>query len=94
MQAMPMTPASDNRTRDPREIYFENAQDFLRIGRLYAQGRSIPADPVTAYQWLSVAISKGSRAAAVAREQIMAEMDRDELRHARAEARRLIAALS
>lgn len=94
MQAMPINPASHARARDPREIYFENAQDFLRIGRLYVEGRSIPADPVTAYQWLSVAISKGSRAAAVAREQIMAEMDRDELRHARAEARRLVAALS
>lgn len=86
----PKSRASNKKT----ELIFENAQDFLRIGRIYAEGRRIPPDPSMAYKMFSLAISKGCRTAAIARQHISAEMDRVELSHARAEARSLIEAMS
>ena len=77
-----------------KRLMFDSPTDLLHIGRIYAQGRKIPADPCMAYQMFSLAIAMGCRTAAVARQHISAEMNISELRHARAKARSLIEAMS
>ena len=65
---------------ESKGLFFEDAKDLTRIGRIYAEGRSIPSDPVMAYQLFSLAAMKGCRAAVVARQHISAELTRDEFR--------------
>lgn len=57
--------------RSPREL-----------GTLYAAGRVVPRDLVAAHMWFNIAALKGDREAARQRQEVAAEMSRDEIAQA------------
>jgi TPR repeat protein len=61
----------DLENRPPREL-----------GTLYAAGRVVPRDLVAAHMWFNIAAMRGDREAAVQRQEVAAEMSRDEIAQA------------
>lgn len=65
----------------------DHGEAFFELGLMYAAGRSVPADLVTAHKWLNVALAKGCREAAAHRAELALEMSRDDIARAQREAR-------
>lgn len=61
----------DLENRPPREL-----------GTLYAAGRVVPRDLVAAHMWFNIAALKGDRDAAHRRQEVAAEMSKDEIAQA------------
>jgi TPR repeat protein len=64
-----------------------NAEHLFELGLMYATGRSVPTDLVTAHQWLNLAAMRGSKAAAQLRQEIAADMSPAEIAAAQRAAR-------
>ncbi|HYF54498.1 MAG TPA: sel1 repeat family protein [Salinarimonas sp.] len=62
-------------------------ESFYELGLMYAAGRSVPLDLVTAHKWLNVAVAKGFRPAALRRAELADEMSPAEVAAAQREAR-------
>jgi TPR repeat protein len=60
-----------------------NAEAQLRLGRLYARGEIVDADPVSAYVWLARAAALHAEAAASERDTIAATLSAADLEKAR-----------
>jgi uncharacterized protein len=65
----------------------DSGESFFELGLMYAAGRDVPADLVTAHKWLNVAVYKGCREAARHRCELSAEMTAEEIAAAQREAR-------
>ncbi len=52
------------------------------LGTLYAAGRVVPRDLVAAHMWFNIAALRGDRDAAVQRQEVAAEMSKDEIAQA------------
>ena len=52
------------------------------LGTLYAAGRVVPRDLVAAHMWFNIAALKGDRDAAHRRQEVAAEMSKDEIAQA------------
>ena len=52
------------------------------LGMLYAAGRVVPRDLVAAHMWFNLAALRGDREAASQRQEVAAEMSRDEIAQA------------
>jgi uncharacterized protein len=64
---------------------------FFRMGVMYAAGRSVPLDRITAHAYLSVAAAKGVPAAAQYRKELSCEMSREDVLEAQRRAREWLA---
>jgi uncharacterized protein len=64
-----------------------SAETFYELGLLYAAGRSVPHDLVTAHKWLSIAVLRGSRPAVELRAELTQEMSAQDIAAAQREAR-------
>jgi uncharacterized protein len=60
---------------------------FFELGMMYATGRSVPTDFVTAHKWFNIAVLKGNREAIRLRREIAAEMSDDDIAAAQRAAR-------
>jgi hypothetical protein len=60
---------------------------FYELGMMYACGRSVPADLVSAHKWLNIAVARGLREAAARRAELAMEMSADQIAEAQREAR-------
>jgi uncharacterized protein len=60
---------------------------FFELGMMYATGRSVPTDFVTAHKWFNVAALKGNKQATRLRREIAAEMSDDDIAAAQRAAR-------
>ena len=67
-----------------------SGEAFYELGLMYASGRSVPVDLVTAHKWFNVAVARGCRAAAGARAELAYEMSSDQIAAAQREARLFI----
>jgi TPR repeat protein len=63
------------------------ADTLFELGMMYASGRSVPADLVTAHKWFNLAAMKGSTEAVRLRREIAAEMSDAEIGQAQRAAR-------
>lgn len=63
------------------------ADIFYQLGIMYAIGRSVEADLVTAHKWLNLAAFRGNRDAAAYRQEIAADMTAAEIAAAQRAAR-------
>lgn len=52
------------------------------LGTLYAAGRVVPRDLVAAHMWFNIAALRGDREAAAQRQEVAAEMSKDEIAQA------------
>lgn len=52
------------------------------LGTLYAAGRVVERDLVAAHMWFNIAVLRGDREAAVQRQEVAAEMSKDEIAQA------------
>jgi len=60
---------------------------FFELGMMYATGRSVPTDLVSAHKWFNIAALKGNKEAVRLRREIAAEMAEDEIAAAQRAAR-------
>jgi uncharacterized protein len=65
----------------------QTAEAFYELGLMYAAGRAVPVDRVTAHKWFNVAVAQGCRAAASMRAEMAQEMTSQEIAAAQREAR-------
>jgi TPR repeat protein len=63
------------------------ADALFELGMIYASGRSVPADLVSAHKWFNLAAMKGHAQAAQHRREIAAEMSDAEIGQAQRAAR-------
>jgi uncharacterized protein len=63
------------------------AQKLVRLGMIYANGRSGPADMVSAHKWFNIAALRGNAEAARLRREIAEEMSAAEIAAAQRAAR-------
>src|ERR1700730_10006678 len=64
-----------------------NGEAFYELGIVYASGRSVPVDLVSAHKWFNIASMKGNADAARMRREIAAEMSDAEIGQAQRAAR-------
>ena len=64
-----------------------NGEAFYELGIMYASGRSVPLDLVSAHKWFNIAAMKGNADAARMRREIAAEMTDAEIGQAQRAAR-------
>jgi uncharacterized protein len=64
-----------------------DARAFFELGLMYAAGRSVDLDRVTAHKWLNIAALRGCRDAVSARAELAVEMSAAEIAAAQREAR-------
>lgn len=64
-----------------------DALGYFELGCMYAAGRSVEPDLVTAHKWFNIAAARGYAAAAIRRTEIAAEMSAAEIGAAQREAR-------
>ena len=64
-----------------------NAEVLLELGLIYASGRNGEVDVVSAHKWLNIAAFRGLDQAKGHREELAAEMTREEISQAQREAR-------
>lgn len=64
-----------------------NGEAFYELGMMYASGRSVPLDLVSAHKWFNIASMKGNADAARMRREIAAEMSDAEIGQAQRAAR-------
>lgn len=60
---------------------------FFRLGMMYATGRSVPPDLVTAHKWFNISAAKGHPGAARYRSELAGEMSSDQIAEAQRGAR-------
>ncbi len=60
---------------------------FFELGMMYAAGRSVPTDLVSAHKWFNIALARGCRVAAEHRAEVAREMSADDIAVAQREAR-------
>lgn len=60
---------------------------LYQLGLMYAAGREVPLDLVTAHKWLNIAASRGSFDARRMRSELALEMTRAEIMEAQKQAR-------
>jgi TPR repeat protein len=60
---------------------------FFELGMMYASGRSVPADLVSAHKWFNLAAMRGNGEASRLRREIAAEMSAAEIAAAQRAAR-------
>jgi TPR repeat protein len=60
---------------------------MFELGMMYASGRDVPVDLVTAHKWFNIAATKGHAEAAQLRREIAAEMSDAEIGQAQRAAR-------
>lgn len=60
---------------------------YFRLGMMYATGRSVEADLVSAHKWLNISAAKGHPGAADYRRELAAEMSPAEIAEAQRAAR-------
>jgi TPR repeat protein len=63
------------------------ADVFFELGMMYATGRSVPTDFVTAHKWFNIAAARGNKEAIGYRREIAAEMSDAEIGAAQRAAR-------
>ena len=63
------------------------ADTMFELGMMYASGRDVPVDLVTAHQWFNIAATKGHAEAAQLRREVAAEMSDAEIGQAQRAAR-------
>ena len=63
------------------------ADTMFELGMMYASGREVPVDLVTAHKWFNIAAMKGHAEAALLRREIAAEMKDAEIGQAQRAAR-------
>lgn len=59
-----------------------SAEAYYELGLMYAAGRGIPVDLVTAQKWFNVAQARGCGRAAAHRQELALEMTRDQVAEA------------
>lgn len=64
-----------------------DAQAFFELGCMYASGRSVEPNLITAHKWFNVAASRGYAPAAARRSELAAEMTTADVSAAQREAR-------
>lgn len=64
-----------------------SADMFFELGMMYATGRSVPVDLVSAHKWFNLAAMRGNQNAVSHRREIAAEMSEAEIAAAQREAR-------
>ena len=64
-----------------------NGEGLFELGMMYASGRSVPTDLVSAHKWFNLAAQKGHADAARMRREIAAEMTDSEIGQAQRAAR-------
>jgi TPR repeat protein len=64
-----------------------SADAFFELGMTYSNGRSVPADLVSAHKWFNLAAMKGHAEAARLRREVAAEMTDSEIGQAQRAAR-------
>jgi TPR repeat protein len=69
-----------------------SADAFYDLGIRYAVGNAVPADLVSAHKWFNIAAMKGSKEAAMQRQEIAAQMSPAEIATALRAARALLTA--
>jgi TPR repeat protein len=67
-------------------------ESFFELGLMYAAGRSVQLDYVTAHKWLNLAALRGNEEAARLRREIAAQMSPAEIAQAQRAARAFLAA--
>lgn len=67
-----------------------NAESLFELGLMYATGRNGEVDVIAAHKWLNIAAFRGVDAAKSHREELAAEMTRDQIAEAQREAREWI----
>ena len=65
----------------------EGKGSFYELGMMFAAGRSVPADLVSAHKWFNIAAIKGSSRAAELRSELSGIMSKVEIARALREAR-------
>jgi TPR repeat protein len=60
---------------------------YVRLGMMYASGRSVELDRVAAHMWFNIAAAKGEREAVQLRRELSQEMTSDEIAEAQRAAR-------
>ena len=60
---------------------------FFELGMMYAAGRTVPTDLVSAHKWLNIAVARGFKPAVERRAEIAREMSAAEIAEAQREAR-------
>ena len=65
----------------------DTADTMFELGMMYASGRDVPVDLVTAHKWFNIAATKGHREAAQLRREIAVEMSDAEIGQAQRAAR-------
>ena len=68
----------------------EDGRAFYELGLMYAAGRSVAIDLVSAHKWLNVAVFKGCREAIAHRAELAGEMSREEIASAQRQAREFL----
>ena len=63
------------------------ADTMFELGMMYASGREVPIDLITAHKWFNIAAMNGCRDAVRLRHEIAAEMSKDEIAAAQRAAR-------
>jgi hypothetical protein len=63
------------------------ADTIFELGMMYASGREVPIDLITAHKWFNIAATKGHREAAQLRREVAAEMKDAEIGQAQRAAR-------
>jgi TPR repeat protein len=63
------------------------ADTMFELGMMYASGRDVPVDLVTAHKWFNIAATKGNAEAAQLRREIAAEMSDAQIGQAQRAAR-------
>src|SRR5256885_17272827 len=63
------------------------ADTMFELGMMYASGREVPVDLITAHKWFNVAATKGHAEAAQLRREVAAEMKDAEIGQAQRAAR-------
>jgi len=64
-----------------------DAEKMFQLGMMYASGRSVPADMVSAHKWFNIAALRGNAEAARLRREIAEEMSEGEIATAQRAAR-------
>ena len=64
-----------------------SGEAFYELGLMYAAGRTVPVDRVSAHKWFNVAVAQGYRPAAGMRAEVAQEMTSEEIAAAQREAR-------
>jgi TPR repeat protein len=62
-------------------------ESYFELGLMYAAGRTVPADLVSAHKWLNIAVARGYRPAVERRAEIAREMSAAQIAEAQREAR-------